>query len=58
MNSALEYRQKAAHARHLAESVLDPVAREQLETVARDYEKMAQEIEKDLSEEQPKSRTI
>ena len=51
MNSVLEYRERAAHARRLADSVLDPAAREQLETAARDYEQMADQLERDLREQ-------
>lgn len=51
MNTALEYRERAAQARRLADAVLDPAVREQLETAARDYDQMAAELERDLPEQ-------
>ena len=50
MNSAQEYRERAAQARRLGDSVLDPAVREQLETAAKDYDQMADELERDLRE--------
>jgi hypothetical protein len=50
MNTADEYRERAAHTRRLAKSVSDPAARAQLETMADDYEKMADDIERDLTD--------
>jgi hypothetical protein len=52
MNSGKEYRERAAHARRLADSVLDPTTRERLETAARDYDQMADRLELDLREHQ------
>jgi len=45
MNTVQEYREKAAQARRLADSILDPAVREQLETAARDYNQMADQLE-------------
>lgn len=44
MNAGQTYREKAAQMRRLAESVIDPAAREQLEIAAQDYDQMADEI--------------
>ena len=44
MNSVRTYRDKAAHARRLAKSLMDPAMREQLEIAARDYDQMADEL--------------
>jgi CheY-like chemotaxis protein len=44
VNSVQTYRQKAARARSLAKSVMNPATREQLEIMARDYDKMAHEM--------------
>ena len=45
MNTVQEYREKAAQARRLADSILDPAVREHLETAARDYDQMADQLE-------------
>lgn len=42
---ANQYRERAAHARSLARDARDPVVRDQLETVATDYDGMAIEAE-------------
>jgi hypothetical protein len=41
MNPVQTYCEKAAQARRLAKSVMDPATREQLEIAARDYDQMA-----------------
>jgi hypothetical protein len=40
-----EYREKAARARRLAKSVTDSAVREQLETAAKEYDEMADQLE-------------
>jgi hypothetical protein len=45
MNQIQEYRERAAQARRLADSVLDDGVREQLETAASDYDRMADQLE-------------
>ena len=45
MNQIQEYRERAALARRLADSVLDNGVREQLETAASDYDRMADQLE-------------
>lgn len=47
MTTVPELREGMAQARRLAESVSDPTAREQLETAARDYDEMADQLEDD-----------
>jgi hypothetical protein len=47
METATIYRVRAAHARRLAEKAREPDVREQLETVASDYDRMADEIKPD-----------
>ena len=49
MNPIPEYREKAALARRLAQAVTDPTVREQLETSAKEYDEMADELEADKS---------
>ena len=44
MNSVQTYREKAAQARRLAKSVMEPAMREQLEIAAGDYVQMADEM--------------
>jgi hypothetical protein len=44
MNSVQTYREKAAQARRLAKSVMDPAMQEQLEIAASDYDQMADEM--------------
>jgi hypothetical protein len=45
MHSVQHHRERAAHVRRLAQSVSDIALREQLETVANDYDLMADELE-------------
>jgi hypothetical protein len=47
MNSAQEYRERAAQARRLAKTVFDAALRERLETVASDYDRMADQLEQE-----------
>lgn len=49
MNSIQEYRQKAAEARRLAQSVTDYTVREQLEIAAKEYDEMAEHLEEDAA---------
>ena len=51
MHSAQHYRQRAAQVRRLTESVLDPALLEQLQMVAGDYDRIADDLER------PHSRT-
>jgi hypothetical protein len=44
MKSIQTYRQKAARARSLAKSAMNPAIREQLEIMAGDYDEMAHEM--------------
>jgi hypothetical protein len=44
MNSVQGYRDKAARSRRLAESVSDPLVREQLELAAKEYDEMADQL--------------
>ena len=46
MHSAQHYRDRAAQARRLSESVSDDRLRLQLKTIAADYEQLADEVEK------------
>jgi hypothetical protein len=56
MNAAEEYRRRAAQARRVAKSISDPALRPQMETVADDYEKMADEIERGLANDKIRTR--
>ena len=49
-NTANKYRERAAHARRLSESISDPALRAQMEMVANDYDRMADDIEQGLAE--------
>jgi hypothetical protein len=51
MHSAQHYRLRAAQVRRLTESVLDPALLEQLQMVAGDYDRIADDLER------PHSRT-
>jgi hypothetical protein len=51
MHSVQHYRQRAAQVRRLTESVLDPALLEQLQMVACDYDRIADDLER------PHSRT-
>lgn len=44
MEKVQEYREKAAHARRLARSVTDEMAREKLEGAAKEYDEMADQL--------------
>jgi hypothetical protein len=46
MHSAQRYRQRAAQVRRLTESVLDPALLQQLETVANEYDQIADHLER------------
>jgi hypothetical protein len=47
MNQIQEYRERAAQARRLADSVLDRAVQEQLEAAASDYDRMADQLEQE-----------
>ena len=49
MHSAQRYRQRAAQVRRLTESVLDPALPQQLETVANEYDQIADHLERPQS---------
>ena len=44
MEKLQEYREKAAHARRLAQFATDPVVREQLEIAANEYDEIADQL--------------
>jgi hypothetical protein len=51
MDTDQEYRDRAAQARRVAESVKDPLIREQLEVAAGDYDEMADQAEEASTKE-------
>ena len=53
MHSAQHYRQRAAQVRRLRESVLDPALLKQLETVANEYDQIADHMEKPPATSRP-----
>jgi len=53
MHSAQHYRQRAAQVRRLRESVLDSALLKQLETVANEYDQIADEMDKPLATSRP-----
>ena len=53
MHSAQHYRQRAAQVRRLRESVLDPALLKQLETVANEYDQIADHIDKPPATSRP-----
>ena len=53
MHSAQHYRQRAAQVRRLRESVLDPALLKQLETVANEYDQIADDMDKPPATSRP-----